>query len=323
MARQIFYERNGGAKNLSPLLAILLLAGCATAPTTVRSPEPMSPEPTALVKATVAADPTEIPTVISAITAAATEGDDGSTPVAGGGLVAFETAIIDLDSPGCGDGGCATLHLEFPQFTAGLPPEDEERLNKQIRDQVTVLAFQDQEEPPEGSLTDQAQGWLDWATAAVEDSGSTGPWTKELKATVLHQAPAYLSLEFPVYSFTGGAHPNGQTKIVSLARPSLRPLALADVLIEGADMAALTAAGEAALRSAREIPAGQSLSEAGYTFPDDQFGFNQNIALSPNGLRFHYDAYEVGPYALGPTTIDIPWSELEGMLRPEYLPAAP
>jgi hypothetical protein len=34
-------------------------------------------------------------------------------------------------------------------------------------------------------------------------------------------------------------------------------------------------------------------------------------------MVFHYDAYEIGPYVLGPTTLDLPWSEAATFLTPE------
>lgn len=40
-----------------------------------------------------------------------------------------------------------------------------------------------------------------------------------------------------------------------------------------------------------------------------------------NGLCFHYDPYVLAPYAAGPITVEIPYSELLGVLRDEYFPA--
>jgi hypothetical protein len=76
-----------------------------------------------------------------------------------------------------------------------------------------------------------------------------------------------------------------------------------------------TAAGEKAFRAARGLGSDEPLSAGGFTFEGDRFALNRNLALTTGGLRFHFKADDVGPYVLGPTVIDLPWSELGGALR--------
>ena len=50
------------------------------------------------------------------------------------------------------------------------------------------------------------------------------------------------------------------------------------------------------------------------------FHFSENAALLEDGIAITYDPYEIGPFALGMPTLVIPYSELQGILRPELLP---
>jgi len=47
----------------------------------------------------------------------------------------------------------------------------------------------------------------------------------------------------------------------------------------------------------------------------------QNIALTDQGLLVKYNPYEVAPYSFGQPELLLPYSELRGILRPDYLPA--
>jgi hypothetical protein len=45
-------------------------------------------------------------------------------------------------------------------------------------------------------------------------------------------------------------------------------------------------------------------------FWDGSFKLSENFAVEKEGLRFYYNAYEVAPYAVDPTDLVIPRSEL-------------
>ena len=43
----------------------------------------------------------------------------------------------------------------------------------------------------------------------------------------------------------------------------------------------------------------------------------ERLAIAEDGLIFHYNAYEVAPYALGSTQILLPWETIASLLRPD------
>jgi hypothetical protein len=46
------------------------------------------------------------------------------------------------------------------------------------------------------------------------------------------------------------------------------------------------------------------------------------VALTDTGIVVKYQPYEIAPYSSGQPELLIPYSELKGILRPEYLPPA-
>jgi len=115
-------------------------------------------------------------------------------------------------------------------------------------------------------------------------------------------------------SFGGGAHPNAATRLVLFDEHTGRRLGLDD-LVSAASRDSLTHLGEAAFRSVRQIPAGQTLTAAGFWFKHDQFALTDNVGISPRGLVFLFNDYEVGPHVMGPTRIELGWDAVRPLLR--------
>jgi hypothetical protein len=120
---------------------------------------------------------------------------------------------------------------------------------------------------------------------------------------------AVISREWEYY--TGGAHGmrNKDYYVFSLA--DKRRLALGDIVPEEAKPA-LDNLVEAALRKQMEIPDWIPLTEQG--FFEDSVDRLEDFFLTPQGLGFQWDPYEIAPYSMGIIEIIIPYDELENML---------
>lgn len=51
-----------------------------------------------------------------------------------------------------------------------------------------------------------------------------------------------------------------------------------------------------------------------------KFKLTDNFFLTKQGLALQYAEYEIGPYVVGLPRLNIPYSDLQGILKPEYLP---
>lgn len=54
-----------------------------------------------------------------------------------------------------------------------------------------------------------------------------------------------------------------------------------------------------------------------------KFKLSDNYYLGKDGLILQYGEYEIGPYVVGLPRLTLPYTELKGILKPEYFPPAP
>ena len=119
--------------------------------------------------------------------------------------------------------------------------------------------------------------------------------------------------------YTCGAHGNYGYKGVTFDVVSGVQLSLGDLLQEDVEF-------EAFCEQAAEIcirEAGETYAEGLYvdyeTIIRESIGTSAGWYLDAAGLTVIFNPYEIGPYAMGPAFITLPYAELAEVLRPEYL----
>jgi hypothetical protein len=147
-----------------------------------------------------------------------------------------------------------------------------------------------------------------------------GEWniTRSIALVALPPGPATLRIDDDRYE--GGAH--GMTSVVwqSFDPATGRRLRLAD-LATGAGMDSLRALGERAFRASKDLPPGADLKNQGWFWETGRFALPDNFGVTRDGLVFHWNSYDIAPYASGPSTITLPWSDVRPHLRHDW-PAA-
>lgn len=151
-----------------------------------------------------------------------------------------------------------------------------------------------------------------------ETKGYTIPWDLSRTVQVVSQTSDIISLAAKEYRFLGGAHPTHYTQQATFSRQLKRQLKWADIVIQG-KMDALHKVGEVLFRKQRELSETESLAEAGFDFANDRFVLNDNWLMDEQGIRCYYNLYEITAYVMGPTEILIPYTQLKGMIKPEWL----
>ncbi len=71
---------------------------------------------------------------------------------------------------------------------------------------------------------------------------------------------------------------------------------------------------EKIFREQNKIPAGTDLNAAGFWFEDNKFEVSDHFAILNKGLLFYYNAYEIAPYAFGPTELIVPYNEIKKII---------
>lgn len=138
------------------------------------------------------------------------------------------------------------------------------------------------------------------------------PYELTITHEVTEPSDRVVSILWNIWRFTGGAH--GQLDIVSnnYDRTNGFPLLLEDLFIDP-ELAVLQFT-----RFARKQLSEPDAGTEGEGLPDDMLRAGtepiaenfETFTLLPDGIRLHFQPYQVAPWAVGPQTVDIPLDEL-------------
>jgi hypothetical protein len=112
--------------------------------------------------------------------------------------------------------------------------------------------------------------------------------------------------------YLGGAHGMREKQYLVIDPRAEKTFTLDDVLKDGS-RPALGRLVEAALRARAGLAPTLPLTQGGYF--EDSPEIPENFFLSAQGLGFHWDPYEIAPYAMGPIEITIPYGDMKDLVR--------
>lgn len=125
---------------------------------------------------------------------------------------------------------------------------------------------------------------------------------------VTYASETLLSLLFEIGYYTGGAHPNSYSVVVNYDLREGRVLGLDDVFGEGyLEALAEYSQQDLQARGRLEFPEGAEASAENYA----------SWNITAEGILITFDAYQVGPYAMGPQAVTVPYSTLQPFILAE------
>ena len=227
----------------------------------------------------------------------------------------FEKSIGDCDSD---EVACASITLEYPEISTSEQPELASKINTAVQTNILrMIAAVNPVDSMPSDIEQAANQFLSDYEDFIKDVPTYNiPWNIETESQVLLNSSKVLSLDISSYSYTGGAHPNTYTWIYNIKLPEGSILEL-PALVK--DNAAFSAKVENQFKQARGLEDSESLKENGFSFGETEFALPKNVGFTKEGIFFYYNAYEVGPYALGPTEFTLLYSELKGLIDLEQL----
>jgi hypothetical protein len=170
------------------------------------------------------------------------------------------------------------------------------------------------------------QQWIDYSVPSATEADS--PLDEiPLSEAALERRHALLSLLFADTQDTGGAHPNTIYLPLNYDLTAGRPLELADLFLPGSPYYqvlsdyAITALAERRAELFEDYARLAVLD--GSCSPLDETTFCAAWSLTPQGVLLTYQAYQVGPYAVGAQQVLVPWAALEAILDPAGPASAP
>lgn len=214
-----------------------------------------------------------------------------------------------LETKNCeGDSGCAEVQAKYP-LAVGYPAAVNDSINTFVnKTAIGQLGYVSDKEI--NSIATVAQAFVD---AYVEEitglDGETPPgWEANMSYSVPLQSSKALCLAIDCYSFSGGAHGNGSSNYRTFDLATGKEIQL-HTLIQ--DKKGFMAVAEKLFREEQGIAANASFMDEGFTF--ERLPLPTNMGVSGEAVILHYNPYEIAPYAFGPSTINIPRSDLGGL----------
>ncbi len=143
--------------------------------------------------------------------------------------------------------------------------------------------------------------------AQIDYSESEYPsmWSYDGKAEVIDINSERICLSNDVYTYTGGAHPNGYSEYINIDRKTGQILKLHDLISDTTEYYKIA---EKYFREAIEVSETEDLDQLGFWFYERGFYCNDNFFIGQDAIHFLFNTYEIGPYAAGQIEFSVPFT---------------
>jgi hypothetical protein len=136
----------------------------------------------------------------------------------------------------------------------------------------------------------------------------------EVSSSVIYNKSGILTVAAGNYANTGGAHPNSYMKYFVFDVKTGKILKTADIFVQGFEKK-LNSMIEKKFRNQFELAEGKPLTEILF---EDKIEFNNNFAITKEGIEFLYNRYEIMAYVYGEAEMIFKYDELKDILKKEY-----
>lgn len=123
--------------------------------------------------------------------------------------------------------------------------------------------------------------------------------------------------EIHSYVFTGGAHGMPYSEYLIFDQQTKKPIQLADMLQPNKKSRFNALAYSAYKEWVKTVDEDVASYEKSWPFT-----LSDNVTLTDQGIDIRYQHYSIGPYAYGMPVLSIPYSQLQGVIKPQFLPAS-
>lgn len=222
----------------------------------------------------------------------------------------YNYKIIKDRASDCGnkaDSACSVAKITYPLFSS------QATLNDTIASRLLNSYFTGK--VPDNNLQQQADNFIkayETDTTRKTDHTDSVIYTLESNAAVIRQDSSLVTVQIDRYVYDGGAHGSDYTSFVNWDSKANKKIGLDDILKPGFHEQ-LTAIAQKIFRTDEKL--GENAPLTNYFFKDAKFSVNNNFLITPIGLRFLYNEYEIKPYSDGQTELLIPYVQIKSLLK--------
>lgn len=204
------------------------------------------------------------------------------------------------------DSGCTIVKIKYPLFN------NQTALNDTITHKLLNLFAVNKADDNIPQMIKHF--FTDYDAFKKHDARSAMIFTLDSHARIIRQDSSLTSLEISGYTFQGGAHGSSITTFVNWNTKNQNNITLGDIFIANYKDK-LTETADTIFRKEEKLSDTSSLAND-YFFKSNKFALNNNFSITPLGIRFLYNQYEIKPYAAGQTDLLIPYAKIKSILRP-------
>ncbi len=137
-------------------------------------------------------------------------------------------------------------------------------------------------------------------------------WQHTYGVSLLCNDKNIITLRFYYYSYTGGAHGLFGDDFSSIDLETGKTLSLDDIFVPGykREIGRLL---DARVRQTDQVPTDGNLEDYGYF--TDNITPGDTFYVTPDGIGFYYNIYEIRPYAYGPSDIFLSFKEIKQLIK--------
>lgn len=221
----------------------------------------------------------------------------------------FRLAEKSFFKDSCDETSCATIDFTWVEFVSD-PTTDQ--MNEAIYEQV--LTYAQLGDQSFSDLESSADFFIqEFESLKADFPDASGEWFVKLNGSELFDSLGIKTLVFQVESYTGGAHGNNLINTLNFDVANRRVLSNKELVIDESKLLELA---EISFREYHEVEATQSLEEVGDFFlPESGFFLPETMGYTNAHFVLYYQPYEIGPYSLGSTELQIPLEKLRGVVR--------
>jgi hypothetical protein len=206
------------------------------------------------------------------------------------------------------DSGCTIAKIKYPVFA------DQKNLNDSVVNKIVNLFKIDDVNTATWDLKIYSQSFIDGYEKNKTKYHAIEHYSLNTRANILRQDSSLTTLEIDGKAIQDGFRENAMTTYINWNTKANKNVELADVLINGY-LAELSKIAENIFRKQEKLSDTASLKKD-YFFKDGKFALNQNYSITPLGIKFLYNVYEIKPYAAGTTDLFIPYAQIKSLLKP-------
>ncbi len=194
---------------------------------------------------------------------------------------------------------CTQVNFAFPVF-AGTA--NASLLNRLVKKELLTIYLKDS---VSNDLDTHAESFIADYKNIKERFEKAFGWQSSLNSEIIRTDSNLLVMETIVELYTGGAHGTYEVYYSNIDTAQIKLLKLEDVFSSGF---------ESTLNELIKQEIGASTSHN----LDTETFYNSNFGLLDQGVKFYFNAYEIAPYADGPTEVFISYDRLNDILKSSF-----